>query len=37
MDSIPWIIGAFVLGAWFGFLVCAIINVGKRGDIDDDY
>lgn len=36
MDSIPWIIGAFVLGVWFGFLVCAI-NVGKRGDIDNDY
>ena len=33
MDSIPWIIGAFVLGVWFGFLVCAIL-CARRSDED---
>ena len=32
MGSIPWIIGAFILGGWLGFLVCAIINVGRSDD-----
>lgn len=36
MDSLPWIIGAFVVGSWFGFLVCAIINVGRRNEDGND-
>lgn len=30
MDSLPWIIGAFVLGVWFGFVICAIMCARRR-------
>lgn len=30
MGSLPWIIGAFVLGGLFGFVVCAIMCTGRR-------
>lgn len=36
MSSIPWVIGAFVVGGWFGFLVCAIMCSKQRSDIYDD-
>lgn len=37
MDSLLWIIGAFIVGSWFGYLICAILTIGKKGYIDDDY
>lgn len=32
MDSLPWIIGAFILGGLYGFVICGIMYA--RSDED---
>jgi hypothetical protein len=36
MNSLPWIIGSFILGGLFGYVICAIITIGRNDEMCRD-